>query len=142
MRYTLEQKECEFFNMSDILPGHWKQRTNEHDGKEIEGDQQRLTQDSDPACFWPGRCQFVSKTDWELFSLKKSIKFILCPIRHLVENKIAQALDQTRQADGKKDGDAKMLGYRIARAEVFAGVVARDRRRVFPTIFQKIFPIG
>ena len=76
------------------------------------------------------------------FFPKKSIKFILCPIRHLVENKIAQALDQTRQADGKKDGDAKMLGYRIARAEVFAGVVARDRRRVFPTIFQKILPIG
>ena len=128
--------------MSDILPEHWKQRTNEHDGKGIEGDQQRLTQDSDPACFWPVRCQFVSKTNWELFSLNKSIKFILCLKTHLVENKIAQALDQTRQADGKKDGDAKMLCYRVARAEVFAGVVARDRRRVIPAVFQKIFPIG
>ena len=76
------------------------------------------------------------------FSPKNSIKFTLCLKTHLVENKIAQALDQTRLADGKKHGDAKMLGYRIARAEVFAGVVARDRRRVFPTIFQKILPIG
>ena len=60
--------------------------------------------------------------------------------RHLVENDIAQALDQAGKTNCKKDGQTKVLRHGVAFAEVLARVVAGDRRRVVPTNLKQLFP--
>ena len=61
--------------------------------------------------------------------------------RHLVENDIAQALDQSRKTEGKKDRQSKVLCHGVAFAEVLARVVAGDCGRVVPTKLEQLFPI-
>ena len=61
--------------------------------------------------------------------------------RHLVENDIAQALDQAWQSNCKKDRQTKVLCHGVAFAEVLARVLAGDRGCVVPTNLEQLFPI-
>ena len=57
-----------------------------------------------------------------------------------MENDIAKALHQSWQTKGEKHGQSKVLGHRVALAEVLAGVDIGDRGGVVATHLQQIFP--